>query len=259
MNTSCLVRWLVGLPVVVGFVGCTNFPVPTVSLVPGQQQERTVTQELSGNTALVSIFRYDTHNRLRSILTYQTPDSTIAPVESSIYTYDKRNRLTELKHDVVRGAKQETVSQTYSYVYNEKGQPAEIKYTKNDGNGGLWMVGLQYDTTRRVAARLNRVTVKASSFNPDELSVPASSTFTFMGNNLTLVNQVEPVTDTTTAGPGFSYRTNGVPFCGKFIIPAYFRFANVPGPVTVYYTYQKTDRRNSFHARQDKLVSAVMK
>ena len=219
MNTSWLCKWIACLLLISGFSGCTNFPFPTVALGPDQQKVKVVTQELSGNTALVSVFKYDNTKRLRSIITYQTPDSTIAPVESSLYEYDSLNRLLRLKHDVIRRDNLGTMSQIYTYSYDQTGEPAEIKYTKTDGMGGLWSVGLVYGSSRQLVEDIEPSSL--SDFTTQE-----SSTFTFMGSHLTLskkVNYMSEKSDSTNA-----IDSNIKPFYGRFVIPAHFNLPMYP-------------------------------
>lgn len=180
-----------------------------------RQRVKSLTQELPNTTTTkVSLFSYDAQNRLASILTYQTPDSTAAPVELSVYQYNAQNGLTQLRHEVVRRAPfQPNPVELYSLSYNALGQVSGLSYA----NG--FSLALNYNEANKLAG-------SRRNFQTGGLSISGGESFTFTGNNLTgltasrnipLRSGVDPVTTTTSA---FTHDDKVNPFYGNYIIPA---------------------------------------
>ena len=73
--------------ILISLAACTDqFTLPdTPGSTTRRFRVRSLTLDLLNNLQKVSLFRYDGQNRLSSILTYQTPDSSVAPVEYSTY------------------------------------------------------------------------------------------------------------------------------------------------------------------------------
>lgn len=246
MKTSWLLQWLAGLLLAIGFMGCTDYRLPTFRLGANEPREKVVTQELSGNRALVSLLRYDSQNRLQSITTYQSPDSSVAPVEVSVYEYDNQNRLVKLSHDVIRRANLGTTSQIYTYGYSEAGQESEITYTKKDSRGGLWSVGLRYDTAPEMT-----VAERA------ELEGGGYSAFRFMGDNLALVSEMGQASGKSTPYANSMGSAPTSPFSGTFVIPAHFKFADVSGPILIFYRYIHSEKADLFNTSYNTMFSAI--
>ena len=235
MKTTSIYQWLTSLLFVAALSGCTDHRIPVVTpgSDPGRLRVKTITQDQPGNTAKVSSFKYDAQGRLNLIIAYQTPDSTLAPVENSVFQYDAQNRLTQLQRTTVRRGSE---SELYTYTYNSFGQVAGIGY-KNSNPIYTWSVVPQYDASNRVVGNTKSFTVLGVLTNE-------SSAFTFTGNNLrfaTTTGQavqrgftLPPETITRT----FTYDTNVNPFYGVFVIPDPFVFALPPaGGIISYYTY----------------------
>ncbi len=235
MKTISIYQCLTGLLFVAALSCCTDHRIPAVT--PGSDSGRlrvkTLTQDQPGNKAKVSSFKYDAQGRLSLIIAYQTPDSTLTPVENSVFQYDAQNRLTQLQRTTVRRGSE---SELYTYTYNSVGQVAGIGY-KNSNPIYTWSVLPQYNAS-------NRVTGTTKSFTVPGVSTNESSGFTFTGNNLTFATTTgqavqkgftfPPETITKT----FTYDTNVNPFYGVFVIPAPTVFASPPaGGIISYYTY----------------------
>jgi len=197
---------------------CVDHRIPDITpgSTPLRQRVKSLTQELPNTSATkVSLFSYDGQNRLASILTFQAPDSTAAPVELSVYQYDAQNRLTQLRHEVVRRAPfQPNPIELYTLAYNALGQVSGVSYAN-----GFSLV-LNYNGA-------NQLTSSSRNFQTGGLTQRGSDTFTFTGNNLTALNSPREYSD---RGPGgfigygnsrtFTYDDRLNPFFGNYIIPA---------------------------------------
>ena len=119
-----LLRYAVSLLMIGWLLACTDRQ-DTVS--PGMERLRvkTITQQTPNAPTRVSAFRYDGQGRLSLIIAYQSPDSTAAPVENTVYTYDAQNRLTQVQRTIVRRG---TNTETYTLTYNAAGQVAELRH-----------------------------------------------------------------------------------------------------------------------------------
>ncbi|AUD06363.1 hypothetical protein [Spirosoma pollinicola] len=238
MNVTRLFSCIVCLIIAIVVGGCGDHRIPDVTPGSGSSKLRvkTITQDQPNNTAKASSFLYDAQGRLGKIITYQTPDSTQAQVENSVYQYDGQNRLTELKRDVVRrGEPFGTNTERYTYSYNLVGQIAALGYTNNNSSGGSWSVTPQYDGN-------NRVIGTAKSFNTGGLSTSEHSTFTYTGNNITFATTTGAIFrnitfPSETVNTTYTYDTGLNPFYGVFVIPAPTAFARIPGSIMTYYTY----------------------
>lgn len=103
MITSRLCTGIVSLLMVVELLGCQDH---STGVTPGPDRLRvkTITQQLTGSASVsaVSAFSYDGQGRLSSIVAYRMPDSTVAPVENTVYQYDTQDRLIQVQHSEVR-------------------------------------------------------------------------------------------------------------------------------------------------------------
>ncbi|GAB3270642.1 hypothetical protein GCM10027347_41450 [Larkinella harenae] len=229
-------------------LSCDDHRIPAVS--PGSVIDRlrikSITQEIPDMSARVSatqkvsMFSYDAQNRLSMILTYQTPDSTQAPVEQSIYTYDAQNRLTQLRREIVRrSGTNPTPVETYLYSYNIAGQVSQLDYNNNlDGGDNSWKVLFQYHPT-------NVLKSSAKSFSLYPISYREESEYTFTGRNLTqavvtsTLSRAPASSSTGTQTINFTHDTGLNPFYGVFVIPAPFKvqLSNPRSGILDYYTY----------------------
>ncbi len=210
--------YLVLLSMVVGLSACLDHRTPVVT--PGSNTTRlrvkALTLELPNNLAKVSLLRYDAQNRLSSILTYQTPDSTVSEIEYSNYQYDGQNQMTLFRREAVqfpRGSRPNAVEQ-YLYAYDALGR---VRSIDNDPGFSL---GLGYNSDGRLAGA-------SRSFGTGGLSISGSDSFTFTGNNLTAYQS--GITITAMGGPPFggggsnnryTHDDKINPFYGTLIIPA---------------------------------------
>jgi len=210
--------YLILLLLIGGLWSCLDHRIPAVT--PGSTTTRlrvkALTLELPNNLAKVSSFRCDAQSRLSSILTYQTPDSTVSAIEYSNYQYDGQNRMTQLRREAVpfpRGSRPNGVER-YSYSYDALGRVTSI-----DNNPGF-TVGLGYNSDGRLSGA-------SRSFRTGGLSISGSDSFTFTGNNLTGYQSGQIITGM--GGPPFSgggsnnrftHDDKINPFYGALIIPA---------------------------------------
>ena len=195
---------------------CSDHLNPSVS--PGSTTTRlrvkTLRLELPNGLAKVSAITYDGQGRLSGIKTYQTPDSTVAELETSVYQYDAQNRLTGLRHQVTlypRGNSFSPVEQ-YTYTYNEAGQVSGIQYL----NG--FSLTFSYNSANKlVSSRRQFLFSGIDQFGGD--------LFTFTGNNLTLLNSTRTL---PLRGPSGDFKSDVTfthddkvnPFYGVYVIPA---------------------------------------
>jgi YD repeat-containing protein len=222
---------------VAGLSRCADHLAPTVTPGADKLRIKTITQEEPNNTAKVSLFQYDAQVRLSSILAYQTPDSTLAPVEKSVYQYNAQNQLIELKRDVVRRANAFGANtELYTYTYNAAGQVVQVRYTNNNPNGGVWLLNPEYDAA-------NRLTSARESFDTGGLTTHENIIFTFTGDNLTEANTTGTINVNQTVMNGsrmdkLTHDSQINPFYGVVVIPAPSIFASIPTtPLIAYYTY----------------------
>ena len=209
-----------------GLWACFDHRIP--SITPGSPTTRmrvkTLTLDLPNNQAKVGSFTYDGQGRLNSILTYQTPDSTISDIQYSNYQYDGQNRLTQLRRSVLphprpQGSQLNFIEQ-YSYSYNATGQVSQISHS-----GGLtWTFG--YNS-------IEQLTNGNVFFSHPRFSIRGALAFTFTGNNLTQTVGGTGITfqgmppGSSTGFPGVSTATYTHddklnPFYGVFVIPSPF-------------------------------------
>jgi hypothetical protein len=223
MNFTRSLACLGGLLLLGGLVTCTDHRIPAVA--PGSTPTRlrvsSITQDLTGGLAKVSAFRYDASGRLGSIRTYQSPDSTVADVETSLYQYDAQNRLTQLRHTVVRRPATGSPNpvEQYEYSYNTAGQVSTLAYTIGSEAG--FRLTLTYTS-------LNQVATATRLYQTSGLRIDGTDQFTFTGNNLTTIGTsrtvtgmgAPPTTSNSTTTLTYDNRIN--PFYGVFVIPAPF-------------------------------------
>jgi hypothetical protein len=197
---------------------CSDHLNPAVS--PGSTSTRlrvkSMTLDLPGGLAKVSTFTYDALGRLGGIKTYQTPDSTVSELETSLYQYDAQNRLTNLRHELTpfpRGSQQNRVEE-YRYVYNPAGQVSGIDYVN-----GFSLTFSYNDANKLVSSRRQFLFSGIDQFGGDQ--------FTFTGDNLTRLNSTRSL---PLRGPSGDFKSDVVfthddkvnPFYGVFVIPAPF-------------------------------------
>ena len=225
MKSTPLSQWLTSLLLVAAVFSCTDHRIPAVTPGLGSSRLRvkTITQDRPGNTAIVSSFKYDAQGRLSLLIGYQTPDSTLAPVENTAYQYDTQNRLTQAQRTTVRRG---SATELYTYNYNALGQVAGLGFISNNPIY-VWRVTPQYNAD-------NRVVGNSKSFTVPGVSTNESSTFTFTGNNLTFATttgravQKGLTLPAMTVNATFTYDTNVNPFYGVFVIPIPFVFTAPP-------------------------------
>lgn len=217
-------------------VACSDHLIPAVS--PGSTTTRlrvkTLTLELPNSQAKVSAFTYDGQGRLSGIKTYQTPDSTVSELETSVYQYDSQNRLTNLRHEAIlfpRGSQPNRVEE-YTYAYNEAGQVSGIQYL----NG--FSLNFTYNSA-------NKLVSSRRQFYFSGIDQFGYDSFTFIGDNLTLLNSTRTL---PLRGPSGDFKSDVVftyddkvnPFYGVYVIPAPYPagFVNLrssPGTVETYF------------------------
>lgn len=217
-------------------VACSDHLNPAVT--PGSATTRlrvkTLTLELPNGLAKVSAFMYDGQGRLSGIKTYQTPDSTLGELETSVYQYDAQNRLTTLRRQAILYPRGNPFSpvEHYTFTYNDAGQVAGLSYA----NG--FSLTFTYNGANKLASSRRQFLFSGiDQFGGDS--------FTFTGNNLTTLNSTRTI---PTRGPGGSFKSDVTfthddrvnPFYGGYVIPApypagFVNLQSAPGTVETYF------------------------
>ncbi|AKD58494.1 hypothetical protein [Spirosoma radiotolerans] len=232
MKITGLRSGVVYLLLVLVFAGCGDHRIP--SITPGTSRLRVIkiTQDMPNNMAKVSAFQYDAQGRLGAIIAYQTPDSTVAPVDNNVYTYDAQNRLIQLNRTIRGNA---SGFETYTFSYNASGQ---VGFGFRNSNPiYVWSITPVYDAD-------NRVVGSSKSFSVSGVSARENDTFRYTGNNLTSAtiignaNQKGFQFPEQTVNVTYTYDTGINPFYGVFVIPAPAQYASPPsGGFIGSYTY----------------------
>jgi YD repeat-containing protein len=211
------------LLIAVSVSGCLDHKIPSISpgLTTPRLRVKKLTIDMANNQSNVSTFQYDNQGRLSSIVSYQTPDSSVADVLRGFYSYDDQNRLTQFRRVSKAG-----LSEGYIYSYNASGQVSQISHS-----GGLtW--NYKYTET-------NQLTTAGLFFSHPRFSIRGALTFTFTGNNLTQTTGRTGISyqgmpdGMSTDFPGvtgatYTHDDKLNPFYGVFVIPSPFTgFTNV--------------------------------
>lgn len=223
-----------------GLFTCSDhrFPDITPGSVTSRLRVKSLTNELPNNLAKVSSFQYDAQGRLASIVTYQTPDSSLSDVEYNTYQYDGQNRLTQLLRRVVRFPRNSPSSpfESYTYSYNSDGRLTGLQHSPNGDFGFTLSFG--YNSANKVAS-VGRL------YGISGLRIQGSDVFTYTGNNLTAATFSRTITAmggnpmTSTFSRTFTHDDKLNPFYGLYVIPAPFPsgFVNPRFSPNVMYTY----------------------
>ncbi|WP_165840870.1 hypothetical protein [Larkinella punicea] len=172
------------------------------------------------------------------MVTFQTPDSTVSPVETTVFAYNARNRLIEARRDISeRTGSAPFQYEIYTYTLNEAGQVVELRYVNNVSEDNIWLIKLQYNPDNRLKSSLK-------IFETGGVSYRQTSTFIFTANNITSATINEslvrgsPLYDVTRTAV-FTYDSKINPFYGLFVIPAPFtgRLSDPHSGSLSYYTY----------------------
>ena len=270
MKTIRLLNYAIGFLSVFGFLACSDHLIPAVS--PGLSEVRlrvkTLTQELPGNVLKVSSFQYDAQGRLRSVVAYQAPDSTQAPVDRNSYQYDAQNRLIQHQRLITRPVSAGKIER-YQYTYNAAGQVGDINYFNDANSPGTpilyYTVTLEFTSANKLK-RLHRV------LNPIFLPTRRDlllEKLVFTGDNLTsfhsqLTFDSVPYLNTIDSENILTYDDKVNPFYGVYLIPAatgHISPTNFPDFNTTYFggfdltTVSRNNLRTSFQQNGDILIS----
>ncbi|GAB4039471.1 hypothetical protein [Spirosoma jeollabukense] len=173
-----VLHYLTLLALAGGLVTCSDhrFPDLTPGSTPAHLRVKSLTEELPNSLPKVSAFRYDLQGRLSSIISYQTPDSSVAEVIYNTYSYDAQNRLTGLGRQQVPYPRpqggQFNLTTGYSYTYNSLNQVTSI-------------LGPNYLSWYYTYDNANQLAGSTVSFSHPRFSVEGGYLFTFTGKNLT--------------------------------------------------------------------------
>jgi YD repeat-containing protein len=227
MTTNRFRVHLASLLLVAGLSSCADHLKPEPG--PDRLRVKTLTQTSSDAPGIrkVSTLTYDGQGRLSAILAYQSPDSTLVPVEQNTYQYDALNRLTKHRRQFYRrplilpSSLPDLLYEEEEYVYGPTGPPTQLLYFNNTGGGPLWYtVDLAYSST---TGRLLSARQRLSPTNG--VSYRVYRTFTFTGDNITSVDADYSFcamggpcnTGLVTSAYTFDDKLN--PFYGVYVIP----------------------------------------
>ena len=221
---SRVLHYLTLLVVAGGLVTCSDHLIPDIT--PGSTTSRlrvkSLTEELPNFLPKVSAFRYDQQGRLSSIISYQTPDSSVAEVIYNTYSYDAQNRLTGLGRQQIPyprpQAGQFNLTAGYSYTYNSLNQVSNI-------------FGPNYLSWNYTYNNANQLTGSTVYFTHPRFSVEGGYLFTFTGKNLTETRGyigiryqgMPPGSNPPLAGLSpttYTHDDKINPFYGAFVIPS---------------------------------------
>ena len=217
MNTTRLLTGLVGLLLVGMLLSCVDHR--SLVVTPGANRLRVKKIEQVTTVTTVMDFAYDGQSRLSSITSYRTPDSTVAPVEKTLYQYDAQSRLAQVGHSEVRRGSR---SETYFVGYNSAGQVSGLSNSPSN-----FVVVRNYNTVPGPPLSDYSKTTGAGG-----IVSSGGGSFTFTAGNLTGVSETLSVFragEPAQAPPIYSrslqatytYDVSGInPFYGNFIIPA---------------------------------------
>lgn len=239
MIINRLLRYLAFATIAGVFLTCSDHRFPDITPGSGTARLRvkSLTKELPNSLARVSKFTYDNQGWLSSIITYQTPDSSLAEVENSIYQYDGQNRLTQLRHEAIRyprGSQPNSV-EVYAYSYNTTGPVTGLSHSPGEPG---YVLTFGYNATGKLAS-------SGRSYSTGGLRIRGTDLFTFTGNNLTGINVSRTFAGmggpemTSTFSRTFTHDDKVNPFYGSYIIPAAYPdgFANPRLSPGLLYTY----------------------
>ncbi|MBC3785694.1 hypothetical protein [Spirosoma utsteinense] len=209
-------------------------PAVTPGSTTTRMRVKALRLELPNGLARVSAFSYDGQGRLSGIKTYQTPDSTVAALETSVYQYDAQNRLTGLRRQAILYPRGNSFSpsESYTYSYNDAGQVTGLNYASG------FSLTFAYNSANKLASSRRQFLFSGiDQFGTDS--------FTFTGDDLTKLNSTRTI---PTRGPGgdfrsdvtFAYDDKVNPFYGVYVIPApypagFVRLQSAPGTVETYF------------------------
>ncbi|GAB3769226.1 hypothetical protein GCM10028818_04910 [Spirosoma horti] len=255
MNTTRLYKGFIGLLMAVELLSCKDH---LYVVTPGADRLRvkSISQQVTGRASenTVNAFSYDGQGRLSSILTYQAPDSTVAPVENTIYQYDTQNRLVRVQHSQVRRG---SSAETYTLTYNAAGQLSGLANSTS-----TFSVSLQYNSA-------NQVSGYSKSIGVSGLRSTGGGALSFTGNNLTSSAEnfnvyrtggspSDPPVYSRSIRMTYTFDDKLNPFYGVFIIPApgvFLPFAGSGAFGPFYMLYGGID--NTLNLSQNNVLSAV--
>lgn len=222
-----------------GLFTCSDHRFPDIT--PGSSTSRlrvkSLTNELPNNLAKVSSFQYDAQGRLASIITYQTPDSSVSDVEYINYQYDGQNRLTQVGHTAVLFPRNSQPNRVESYEYQYTAGGLVSGLTHSPGELGF-ILNFSYNSAGKLTGVLRR-------YATGGLQIQGADAFTFTGNNLTAATISRTIIArggppmTSTFSRTFTHDDKVNPFYGSYIIPAAFPdgFVNPRFSPGLMYTY----------------------
>ena len=218
MNTTRLFFGLLVLLFASELISCMDHRLPVITPGSNQLRVKSITRQLTSGSSLstVSAFSYDNQNRISSILGFQLPDSTAAPVENTVYQYNAQNRLAQVQHSEIRRGSIPTLrSETYTLAY----EAGNLSGIRNDPS--TFGISATYDATNRPLRFVKSVVPVGG------LQYSDSGSFTFTGNNLTSssekvlflrLGEPRPIADFTT-DITYTFDDKLNPFYGAFIVP----------------------------------------
>ena len=175
----------------------------------------------------VSAFNYDSYNRIASIVSYETPDSTAAVIGRTTYEYDRDNRVSIIKRSVNPFGSEE-----YKYTYDSDDKLIILDYDAGNFDA--------YHITYKYAGNTLESSLRKFNFN-SSISFKSEQSFTFSGQNLSKVDIIQTVEKVipfvSTNALTFTYDDKINPFYGVYMIPSPFLPAKPTNAAFSYYTY----------------------
>lgn len=228
-----------GLLLAGALFACSDHRLPPIT--PGVSAERlrvkTITQvsglfDTDPSYQKVSLFGYDSHGRLSSIIAYLLPDSSQGPVERNTYQYDAQNRLIQHQRVITRPYFYKGTTERHLISYNSAGQVAEIRYFNDNDSPGTPILTFtatpQFTSSNKLHSYHKVLSPTFFRSPPSDVRLRAElllSNITFTSDNLTAYHSQAIFDDfgggysTTDSDQRLTYDNKINPFYGLFIIP----------------------------------------
>ncbi len=210
----------------IGIIGCGE---PGTTEKVDRLRVKSLTRSTPDNSSIknISNFKYDSDNRLISIISFQTPDSTVALVGRTKYEYDSQNRLTTVKRSLGAASSEE-----YKYTYNATNQVTSLVYSTD--NAEVYTITYKYNGNT-LESSLRKYDISYS------LTFRNNISYSFTGQNLASITSVVDIQRvlpyTSTSSSTFTFDDKLNPFFGVYVIPAPVSPARPVSGQFNYYTY----------------------
>ncbi|UHG90945.1 hypothetical protein [Spirosoma oryzicola] len=268
----------------------TPGPPASTSTPANRVRIKSLSQDMPNNARKITAFTYDAQGRLSSLLSYESPDSTVTWIEKSSYQYDVQNRLIQHQYQQIARPNSIFGPMTYrhQYSYTSTGQLSEIRYAYSNfalpGQRAIDLSVLNNANTLAIIAypRYNAsgqvLELKKVIYQQgQQTAFTLSYEFSYTGSNVTSTTNTNsgyqgsvPYKQTDQYSLTFDDKIN--PFYGLYVIPKYYGgindyFLNLHtlspnnvrtiGGLTYRYEYNEANLPTVRYTYSDKLVETL--